>query len=121
MGAQVAAHLVACGLDVSLLDIVPRDAPDRSVLAKKAIEGLKKMKPAPLHLAEDAARIRPGNFEDDWDALKDADWVFEAVLEDLEVKKALFAKVAPVLKPAAVVTTNTSGLGIAAMSAHLPE
>jgi 3-hydroxyacyl-CoA dehydrogenase len=121
MGAQVAAHLVACGLDVALLDVVPKDAADRTVLARKAVEGLKKMKPAPLHVAEDASRIRPGNFEDDWSELKDADWVFEAVVEDLEVKKALLAKVAPVLKAAAVVTTNTSGLGIAAMSAHLPE
>jgi 3-hydroxyacyl-CoA dehydrogenase len=120
MGAQAAAHLVACGLDVALLDIVAKDAPDRSLLAKRALETLKKLKPGPLHLPEDAARIKPGNFEDDWGELKDADWVFEAVLEELEVKKSLFARVAPVLKKTAVVTTNTSGLGIAAMSAGLP-
>jgi 3-hydroxyacyl-CoA dehydrogenase len=121
MGAQVAAHLAGCGLDVALLDLVPEGAADRSVLAKKGLEMLRKLKPSPLHLADDAARIRPGNFEDHWNELKDADWVFEAVLEDLEVKRALLARVAPAVKATAVVTTNTSGLGIAAMTSHLPE
>jgi 3-hydroxyacyl-CoA dehydrogenase len=120
MGAQVAAHLVARGIGVALLDMLPAGAADRSGLAKKAIEGLKKLKPAPLHLPEHAALLRPGNFEDDWKELKDADWVFEAVVEDLEVKRQLFARVAPAIKKTAVVTTNTSGLGIAAMASGLP-
>ncbi len=120
MGAQVAAHLAGAGLDVVLLDIVPEGAAERSVLAKKAMETLKKLKPSPLHLKTDLGRIRPGNFEDDWKELKDADWVFEAVLEDLEIKRQLFARVAPAIKKTAVVTSNTSGLGIGAMSSHLP-
>jgi len=73
-----------------------------------------------LHLREDLERIRPGNFEDDWDALKAADWVFEAVVEDLDVKRRLFARVAEVVGPQAVVTSNTSGLSIGAMAAELP-
>ena len=121
MGAQVAAHLVAADVDVVLLDIVPPQAADRSQLAKKALAGLAKLKPSPLHLAGQAQAIRPGNFEDDWKELKDADWVFEAVIEDLEIKKKLFSRVAEVLSKDAIVTTNTSGLGIAAMSGHLPE
>jgi 3-hydroxyacyl-CoA dehydrogenase len=120
MGAQVAAHAAAYGLDVVLLDIVPADAPDRSVLAKRALETLRKMKPSPVHLPEHAARIKPGNFEDDWKELKDADWVFEAIIEDMDVKRQLFARVAPAVKKTAVVTSNTSGLGIATMTAHLP-
>ena len=120
MGAQAAAHLAGSGLDVVLLDIVPKDAADRSVLARRALEHLKKARPDPLHLPEDLARIKPGNFDDDWAELKDADWVFEAVVEDLEVKRSLFSRVAPVLQASAVVTTNTSGLGIGAMSSHLP-
>jgi 3-hydroxyacyl-CoA dehydrogenase len=121
MGAQVAAHLVAQGLDVALLDIVPSSPPpDRSVLAKRGIEALKKAKPSPLHLRDHADAIRPGNFEDDWKELKGADWVFEAVVEDLEIKRKLFEKVASAVKPTAVVTSNTSGLGIGAMSGHLP-
>ena len=122
MGAQVAAHLAAAGIDVVLLDVVSAGAPDRSSLAKKALEGLRKLKPSPLHLPEDASRIRPGNFEDDWGQLEDAHWIFEAVVEDLEVKRQLFAKVAAVAMKTAVITTNTSGLGIGAMSSHLsPE
>jgi 3-hydroxyacyl-CoA dehydrogenase len=120
MGAQVAAHLAALELDVALLDIVPEGAQDRSVLAKKALAGLTKLKPAPLHLPAHAAAIRPGNFDEHWGELKDADWVFEAVVEDIEVKKQLLSKVASAVKKTAVVTSNTSGLGIGAMAAHLP-
>jgi 3-hydroxyacyl-CoA dehydrogenase len=121
MGAQVAAHLVAQGLDVALLDMVPAGAADRSGLARKALQTLARLKPSPLHLPEDAARLRPGNFEDDWKELRDADWIFEAVIEDMEIKRALLARVAEAVSPAAVVTSNTSGLGIATMSGHLPE
>jgi 3-hydroxyacyl-CoA dehydrogenase len=120
MGAQVAAHLVAQGLEVALLDVVPAGATDRNVLAKKAVETLKKLKPSPLHLPEHAAALKLGNFEDDWKVLATADWVFEAVIEDLEIKKQLFSKVAAAINKTAVVTTNSSGLGVGAMSAHLP-
>lgn len=120
MGAQVAAHLAGAGIDVVLLDIVaPGD--DRSAPAKKGLESLRRLKPSPLHLPAHLARIRPGNFEDDWGQLKDADWVFEAVVEDLEIKRQLFSKVAATAKKSAVVSSNTSGLGIARMSAHLPS
>jgi 3-hydroxyacyl-CoA dehydrogenase len=119
MGAQVAAHAAAQGLEVALLDL-PSSGSDRSLLARKGIEALKKLKPSPLHLPEHAALIRPGNFEDDWASVAEADWVFEAVVEDLEVKRQLFARVAPAAKGSAIVTTNTSGLGIAAMTSHLP-
>jgi len=121
MGAQVAAHLAGLGLDVALLDLVPKDSTDRSVLAKRALQNLARLKPSPLHLADDVRLIRPGNFEDDWSELKDADWVFEAVLEDLEVKRGLLARVATAVGPFAIVTSNTSGLGIAAMAEALPE
>ena len=121
MGAQVAAHLAGCGLDVSLLDMVPADAGgDRSRLARRARETLRRLKPSPLHLAEHAEAIRIGNFEDDWALLRGADWVFEAVVEDLEVKRGLLARVAQAVPAHAIVTTNTSGLGIAAMAAGLP-
>jgi len=123
MGAQVAAHLVTAGIDVVLLDIVPKgldEGADRSLLAHKAIAGLRKLKPSPLHLPEHMSLIRPGNFEDTWSELEDADWVFEAVIEDLEIKKQLFSKVAEAAPSHAIVSTNTSGLGIAAMSGHLP-
>jgi 3-hydroxyacyl-CoA dehydrogenase len=119
MGAQVAAHLVAQGLEVVLLD-VPAASPDRSALAVRGREGLRKLKPSPLHLPDHASLLRTGNFEDDWDRLKDADWVFEAVVEDLEIKRQLLARVASAAKKTAVVSSNTSGLGIGAMCAGLP-
>lgn len=122
MGAQVAAHLAAADIEVALLDIVPSPAgDDRSALARRAIKGLGKIKPPPLHIPDHAARIRPGNFEDDWGELSDADWVFEAVVENLEIKRGLLARVVAVSSPQAIVTTNTSGLGIAAMSQELDE
>jgi 3-hydroxyacyl-CoA dehydrogenase len=120
MGAQVAAHLVAQDLDVVLLD-VPSPGSDKSALARGALLALRKLKPSPLHLPEHAGRIRAGNFEDDWAELREADWVFEAVVEDALVKRGLFARVAPAVKKTAVVTTNTSGLGIGAMTAGLPQ
>src|SRR5262245_58564319 len=119
MGAQVAAHLVGQGLEVALLDLKAPSG-DPSALARRAVEGLKKLKPAPLHLPDHASLVRPGNFDDDWKELRDADWVFEAVAEDLETKRALFARVAASVKKSAIVTSNTSGLGIAGMTAGLP-
>src|SRR5512136_1393515 len=97
MGAQIAAHAAGQGLEVTLLDM-PSPAPDRSALARRGLEALKKLRPSPLHLPEDAALIRPGNFEDDWSCLAEADWVFEAVVEDLAVKRQLFARVAAAVK-----------------------
>ena len=121
MGAQVAAHVAAQGLEVALLDVVGPD-PDRSAPAKKGVATLRKLKPSPLHLPEHASALRPGNFEDDLAReLKEADWIFEAVVEDLEVKKQLFARVAALVKPGAIISSNTSGLGIARMAADLPE
>lgn len=121
MGAQVAAHLVAQGLDITLLDIVAPGQADRSALARRALDVLRKSKPSPLHLPEHAAAIRVGNFEDDAPAFKDADWVFEAVVEDLEIKRELFALVGSKVKQSAIVTTNTSGIPIGSMSDALPE
>jgi 3-hydroxyacyl-CoA dehydrogenase len=119
MGAQVAAHVAGQGLEVVLLDLAS-PAPDRSAVARKGLEALRKLKPSPLHLPEHLAAIRASNFEDDLALLADADWVFEAVLEDLEVKRQLFSTIAPAVKKTAIVTSNTSGLGIAAMTSHLP-
>ena len=108
MGAQVAAHLAGLGLDVALLDMVPPGAEDRSLLAKKALKPPEaQAQPAPS--AQPPQGDPSGNFEDDWRESKDADWVFEAVIEDPDIKRQL-AKVAPAVTKTAVVTSNTSGL-----------
>src|SRR6185295_15604405 len=75
MGAQVAAHVAGQGLEVVLLDLAS-PAPDRSAIARKGLDALRKLKPSPLHLPEHLAAIRAGNFEDDLALLAEADWVF---------------------------------------------
>ena len=136
MGATIAGHLANAGIEVLLLDIVPGAAKDaqgaaapapgdhaaRTRIAAQAVEGLLSMKQAPLYLPSYAACIEPGNFEDDMGRLKECDWVIEVVLENLEIKKRLFAeKVLPNLKEGAILSTNTSGLSVNALAQALPE
>jgi len=136
MGATIAAHLANAGIQVLLLDIVPRepdeaekgaglglDSPKvRNRIAAAGLEGLKKMKPAPFFLPAYAANIETGNFEDDMARLKGCDWVIEVVIENMAIKKKLFTeKVVPNLKEGAILSTNTSGLSVNEMAECLPE
>lgn len=124
MGAQIAAHLANNGIQCLLLDMVPKDAGDnpaeRNRLAVDALKNLPKMKPAPLYSAEAAALITPGNFADDLDKIKDVDWVVEAVIENLDIKRDLWGKVAAVLGPDTVASTNTSGIPIKDIAEGMP-
>src|SRR6266853_830280 len=85
MGSGIAAQVANAGVPVVLLDIVPKDAKDRSALAKGAIEKMLKADPAPFMSPRNAKLITPGNLEDDLDRLKDCDWIIEVVLEDIKV------------------------------------
>ena len=105
MGAQIAAHLANAGLPVLLLD-VSNDA------AKAGLERARKLKPDPFFLPEAAALIRTGSFDDDLGRAGKADWVIEAVVEQLDAKHALLARLAPSLGSRTIVTTNTSGIPI---------
>jgi 3-hydroxyacyl-CoA dehydrogenase len=134
MGATIAAHLANAGLDVLLLDMVPRElngaeqaakltlaSPQvRNRIAVAGLEGLMKIKPAPFYLSRYAAQISCGNFDDDLPKLQDCDWIVEVVIEHLPIKLGLFKKIVPHLKPGAVLTTNTSGLSVNAMAEALP-
>ena len=122
MGAQIAAHLANQGIPCLLLDIVPQDATDgdRSRLAKAALARLPKIKPSPLYSLDSLALITPGNLEDDLERVSQADWVIEAVIENLEVKRQLWKRVAPLLKPSAIASTNTSGIPIHRIAEGLP-
>jgi 3-hydroxyacyl-CoA dehydrogenase len=124
MGSRIAAHLANAGLPVVLMDIVPPGPPDdlksRSQFALRAIETLLKGKPAAFYESSAAQRITPGNLEDDLATLTTCDWIIEAVSEDLAIKQALLAKIAPHLRPDAIVTTNTSGLPVASIAAKMP-
>jgi len=119
MGSRIAAHLANAGLPVVLLDI-PAEAPPRSSIASRALEGLKKSKPAAFYDLSLGSRITAGNFDDDLNLLADCDWVIEAVTENLAIKQALLEKAAPRLKAGAILTTNTSGLPVASIASVLP-
>ncbi len=108
MGSGIAAQIANAGIPVVLLDIVPKDAADRNVIAKGAIEKMLKADPAPFMSKRNAKLITPGNLEDDLDLLKECDWVCEVVLEDIGVKHATYEKITPYLKKGAVVSSNTS-------------
>jgi len=135
MGATIAAHLANAGLEVLLLDMVPRE-PDaqelekgltlespvvRNRIAGNGLQGLAKMKPAPFYLKDYAALIEIGNFDDDLSKLKACDWVIEVVVEHMPIKKSLFEKVVPNLAPGAILSTNTSGLSVNEMAEVLPN
>ena len=120
MGAQIAAHLVNCRVPVLLFDLPAKDGPKNGIVTK-AIEGLKKLKPAPLGVAEDASLIQPANYEEHMHLLKECDLIIEAIAERMDWKTDLYHKIAPFIAEGAIVASNTSGLSITTLSEALPE
>ncbi|HJQ13663.1 MAG TPA: 3-hydroxyacyl-CoA dehydrogenase/enoyl-CoA hydratase family protein [Anaerolineales bacterium] len=121
MGAAIAAHLANAGVPVTLLDIVPADAQPGDTVARNRIvrEGWERClnaKPANLMSAELNTLVRLGNVEDDFGAVAEADWVCEAIVENLKIKQDLMARIDGVRKPGGIVTTNTSGIPISAIA-----
>ncbi|MCB2042765.1 MAG: 3-hydroxyacyl-CoA dehydrogenase family protein, partial [Rhodoferax sp.] len=120
MGAQIAAHLVNVRVPVILFDLPAKEGPKNGIVSK-AVEGLKKLKPAPLGLAQEAALIRQANYEEHMELLQECDLVIEAIAERMDWKLDLYRKIAPHLAPSAIVASNTSGLSITKLSEALPE
>src|SRR5580692_2884621 len=118
MGARIAAHFANAGVPSLLFDIVPPDAdgPARNKIAAAGLDAAKKSKPAAFMDASLPRLITIGNFDDDLKRLADVDWVVEAVVENLDLKRALLKKVEAVRKPGTIVTTNTSGLPVGKIS-----
>ncbi len=130
MGATIAAHLANVGVPTVLLDIVPKepnaeeskrglglDSPlVRNRFARTGLERALKSQPASFYSPSRAGLITVGNFEDDLDKLSGVDWIVEAIIEDLAIKHDLLARVEQHWKPGAVVSTNTSGLPVAAIA-----
>src|SRR5246127_4164304 len=114
MGARIAAHFANAAVPSYLFDIVPPDAdvPARNKIAAAGLEAAKKSKPAAFMDPSLARFVTIGNFEDDLVKLSEVDWIIEAVIENLDVKRSLFGKVEPIRKPGTIVTTNTSGLPV---------
>ncbi|SDJ01511.1 3-hydroxyacyl-CoA dehydrogenase/enoyl-CoA hydratase family protein [Natribacillus halophilus] len=129
MGSSIAAHLANVGIPVLLLDIVPNELTDeekakgltledravRNRLAATNKKQLLKQNPAPLASKKNADKIEVGNLEDDIERLSEVDWIIEVVVEKLEIKQQLFAKVEQYREPGTVVTSNTSGISVNAM------
>ena len=114
MGARIAAHFANAGVPSYLFDIVPPDAdgPARNKIAAAGLDAAKKSKPAAFMEPSLARFVTVGNFDDDLKKLADVDWIIEAVVENLEIKRSLLRKVEAVRKPGTIVTTNTSGLPV---------
>ncbi|HET9823175.1 MAG TPA: 3-hydroxyacyl-CoA dehydrogenase/enoyl-CoA hydratase family protein [Burkholderiaceae bacterium] len=119
MGAQIAAHLVNTRVPVVLFDLPAKQGAKNGIVVK-AIDGLKKLKPAPLGLAEEAARIEAANYEEHLERLAECDLVIEAIAERMDWKLDLYKKIAPHVAPHAIVASNTSGLSIGKLSEALP-
>ncbi|HEY8050276.1 MAG TPA: 3-hydroxyacyl-CoA dehydrogenase/enoyl-CoA hydratase family protein [Ramlibacter sp.] len=119
MGAQIAAHLVNVKVPVVLFDLPAKEGPKNGVVTK-AVEGLKKLKPSPLGVADDAALIQPANYEEHMELLRECDLVIEAIAERMDWKLDLYRKIAPFVAPHAIIASNTSGLSITKLSEALP-
>jgi 3-hydroxyacyl-CoA dehydrogenase len=119
MGARIAAHFANAGVPSLLLDIVPTNVPPdaegpaRNKIAAAGLDGARKSKPAAFFEPSLARLVTIGNFDDDLKKLADVDWVIEAIVENLDIKRALLRKVEAIRKPGTIITTNTSGLPVA--------
>ena len=120
MGAQIAAHCVNARVPVVLFDLPAKPEPAsggaKNGVVQKAIDNLKKLSPAPLGVAEDAALIQAANYEDNLDLLAGCDLIIEAIAERMDWKHDLYQKVAPHIGPNAIFASNTSGLSITKLS-----
>ncbi|HMD18392.1 MAG TPA: 3-hydroxyacyl-CoA dehydrogenase/enoyl-CoA hydratase family protein [Terriglobales bacterium] len=123
MGARIAAHFANAGVPSLLLDIIPPDAdgPARNKIAAAGLDGARKSKPAAFFEASLSRLVTVGNFDDDLKRLAEVDWIIEAIVENLEIKRSLLKKVEAVRKPGTIVTTNTSGLPVAKIAEGFSE
>jgi 3-hydroxyacyl-CoA dehydrogenase len=128
MGSGIACHFANVGLDVLMLDILPRDMEEtetnpaiRNSVATKALQTAIKSKPAPLYDKAFASRITVGNFTDDMDKLGDYDWIIEVVVERLDIKQKVLGQVDKVRRKGSLVTTNTSGIPIRMIQEGMSE
>src|SRR5574341_1688382 len=117
MGAALAAHLANAGVPVTLLDIVPKDAPAGDTAARNKIvtdgwDRCLRAKPANLMSTDLKTFVKLGNLEDDFETVAEADWVCEAIIENLKIKQELMARIDEVRRPSAIVSTNTSGIPV---------
>lgn len=120
MGAQIAAHLANAGIETVLFDLAAREGPKNGIAAK-AIQQLGKLSPAPLAVKDAASAITPADYDENLGALKDCDFVIEAIAERMDWKLDLYKKVAAHTPEHTILASNTSGLSINGLAEALPE
>ena len=130
MGSGIACHFANIGVEVLLLDIIPRelnaleqskglslnDKIVRNRLVNDSLKAALKSKPSPIYNQKFASRISTGNLDDDLSKINDVDWVIEVVIERLDIKKSVFEKIEKYRKPGTLITSNTSGIPIKYMN-----
>lgn len=121
MGSRIACHFANIGVEVLLLDIVPKDAPEgdkkaRNKIVNDALTFALKSNPSPIYKKSFAQRITTGNFTDDMQKINDCDWVIEVVVERLDIKQQVFEQVEKHRKPGTIISSNTSGIPIHLMT-----
>ena len=122
MGSRIACHFAGVGLQVLLLDIVPKDLPadakpvERNKIVNDALTTAIKSNPSPVYTKDVIKRIKTGNFTDNMKDIADFDWVIEVVVERLDIKQLVFADVEKYRKPGTLITSNTSGIPIHMMT-----
>jgi 3-hydroxyacyl-CoA dehydrogenase len=118
MGSRIACHFAGIGLQVLLLDIVPKEATEstkpseRNKLVNDALQAAIKSNPSPVFTKDVVKKIKTGNFDDNMKDIQDCDWIIEVVVERLDIKKIVYEKVEQFRKPGTLITSNTSGIPI---------
>src|SRR4030043_764905 len=135
MGAAIAAHLANAGVPVTLLDIVPnkllpeeeqrgltlQDKSVRNRIVQQGLDRAIKSRPASFFSSEHPALVSVGNLEDDLDLIKEADWIIEAIIENLKIKRDLMIRIDAIRPPNAIVSTNTSGIPVTSIAEGLSD
>ncbi|MGB5238655.1 MAG: 3-hydroxyacyl-CoA dehydrogenase NAD-binding domain-containing protein [Flavobacteriaceae bacterium] len=130
MGSGIACHFANIGVQVLLLDIVPRELNDnekakglslddklvRNRIVNSSLANALKSNPSPIYHKKFASRITTGNLEDDISRISEADWIIEVVVERLDIKRQVFSRIEEYRKPGTLVTSNTSGIPISFMN-----
>ena len=118
MGSRIACHFANVGLDVLLMDIVPKEAKEstnkmaRNKIVNDALKASLKSNPSPIYSKSYASRITTGNLEDDIHLISKADWIIEVVVERLDIKQIVFGNIEKHRKPGTIISSNTSGIPI---------
>jgi 3-hydroxyacyl-CoA dehydrogenase len=120
MGSGIAAQMANAGVPVLLLDIVPKNGVNRNAIAEGALARALKTDPAPFMSPVAAKLIETGNIDDDLARVAECDWVVEVVLENLEIKQALYRKLEAVRRPGTAITSNTSTIPLRTLTNGLP-